>query len=109
MLDARLRVSPVETGLQLRLTVENTGEDPIELRFSSGQRVEFTAERDGEEVWRWSEGRMFTQALSTQRVVSDETVSFDAEWSDPPSGEFLVRGRLTARNHDAAAEMTVSL
>lgn len=109
MLDTTLTVTMTDPGLRLTLTVENAGPDSVEVTFPSGQRVEFLAIRDGETVWRWSEGRMFTQALSTARLDPGESVEFDGEWHDPPTGEFTVRGELAARSHDAAAEMTVSI
>jgi len=107
MLAATLSAEPAGDALNLALRVENGGESPVELRFRSGQRADFAAEQDGEEVWRWSRGRMFTQALGTETFRPGETRTFEAAWRDPPAGEYTVRGWLTADGADASAETGV--
>ncbi|ESP88078.1 BsuPI-related putative proteinase inhibitor [Candidatus Halobonum tyrrellensis] len=110
MLDATLTVEPGEAGLALRLTVENTGDGPVSLSFSDGQRAEFVVERpDGGEVWRWSEGRSFTMALGNEELRPGETREFEATWEGAESGEYVVRGWLVAREADAEAEMRVTV
>ena len=93
----------------LSLTVENEGTEPVELPFRTAQRADFVAYRDGEEVWRWSDGRMFAQVLGEERLNPGETLTVDATWDAPPSGEYRVVGELVARGVDVASETTVTV
>lgn len=81
------------------LQVTNTSSSPVELQYGSGQSFDFVVTRDGQEVWRWSADRMFTQALRTEVLAPGETVSHRATWSPPASlrGEFMVTGVLPAQ------------
>ena len=110
MLDATLTAEPTEAEVTLRLTVENTGDGPVSLSFSDGQRAEFVAERadDRQEVWRWSEGRTFAMALGNEELRPGETDTFEGTWEKPEGGEYVVRGWLVAREEDAEAEATVT-
>jgi hypothetical protein len=111
MLDARLTVSPAESALQVTLDVENEGDDAVSMQFSDGQRAEFVAEDadSGDEVWRWSSGRMFSQALGSVDLDPGQSASFEGGWQDPPAGEYLIRGWLVANDVSPDAEMTVEI
>lgn len=109
MLEATLDATPDADGVALTLTVENTGEDPVEMTFRDGQRAEFVARSDGDEVWRWSDGRMFTQAISTAEVDPGETVAFEAGWSDPAPGEYTLHGWIAAQDIDARDDTTLTV
>lgn len=84
------------------LHVTNTGEAPVELLFSSSQRYDFIVETAaGEEVWRWSDGMAFLQALSQDTLEPGGSWDMDAVW-DPEGrrGQYVVTGVLTAREHE---------
>jgi len=91
--------------------VTNTGSDPVELTFTSGQTADLTVfEADGDDqVWQWSRGRMFTQAMRYPTLQPGETVSEELTWEDPPSGEYRARGTLAARERDVSAETTLTV
>lgn len=89
--------------VQLSLTVENTGAASEVLRFSSGQQYDFIVSTDGREVWRWSAGRMFIQALTSFTLSPGEKKTFTAAWprtySDGKrvgSGVYDIQGVLTS-------------
>ncbi|WP_435064740.1 BsuPI-related putative proteinase inhibitor [Halobaculum sp. EA56] len=107
-LDATLTVAPTDDGLALTLTVENAGTGTADLSFADGQRAEFVAvDADGREVWRWSEGRLFTTALGSETLAPGDAAEYGAEWPSPPPGEYEVTGSLAATDADAEASMTV--
>ncbi|MGZ0747120.1 BsuPI-related putative proteinase inhibitor [Haloparvum sp. AD34] len=111
MLEATLSVTPGEDALELTLTVENAGEEAVELNFSDAQRAEFVAAEvdSGNEVWRWSEGRMFGQVLGAEVLDPGDQLEYEVEWPDPPSGAYRVRGELVDDGHRPSAEMVVEL
>jgi hypothetical protein len=109
MVTASLTATATDNGFSFVLTVRNDGDDPVSMQFSDAQRVEFTAQRDGEVVWRWSDGRMFGQALGTVELAPGEETSFEGGWDDPPTGEFLVRGEVAANGTDASDETTLTV
>lgn len=111
MLTATLSVTPDEEALELTLSVANEGDEAVELDFSDAQRAEFVATEvdSGEEMWRWSEGRMFGQVLGIEVLDPGDQLEYEVEWPDPPDGSSRVRGELVDDEHQPSAEMTVEL
>lgn len=98
---ARVRVGqPVRFALRL---TNNSGRE-IALSFPSAQRYDFWVERDGREVWRWSTGRFFAQALESVDVAGLETLSFTETWSADAPGTYRVAGRALAGGYDSALD-----
>lgn len=55
--------------------------DPMTLYYPTSQRFDLTVRNsEGEEVWRWSEGRSFTEAEEEATLEANETLSFTALW-----------------------------
>lgn len=96
----------VNGDVEFRFEVTNTSSEPVELRFRSGKRAEIsvTDTQTGEEVWRWGEGRMFTQAISTVEIESNGAFDRTFTWSDPPVGSYEVTAELEA--HQSASATT---
>ncbi|ELY74409.1 BsuPI-related putative proteinase inhibitor [Natrinema pallidum] len=90
-------------------TVTNTGDEPVELAFTDGCKAEFVLVDDGNEVWRFSDGRMFAQVLSSAELDPGETTTYEAEWSDPDPGEYTAIATLQARKRDCEATTTVTV
>jgi hypothetical protein len=73
-------------GHQLAFTfrITNNAKKKLELVFPSGHTHDLTVvDASGEEVWRWSEGRMFTQALQNRVLGGGDTLSYEMMWSPP--------------------------
>jgi hypothetical protein len=111
MVVATLDAEPDDTVVRFTLTVENDGDEPLELSFRDGQRAEFLAqtEADEETVWQWSDGRMFMQMLGSETIEPGETVTYDGIWENPDSGTYRCRGELVAEGHGISAETRVSI
>ncbi|HYV97258.1 MAG TPA: BsuPI-related putative proteinase inhibitor [Gemmatimonadaceae bacterium] len=68
-----------------------------ELHFANGRTHEFVVLDDaGREVWRWSEGRLFTQALQTKQLRTGDAVTFQARWDTAAPGRYRVVGSLNS-------------
>lgn len=94
----------VRTGdgeVHLLLQVTNAASAPVEVVFPSGQSHDFAVRRGGAELWRWSAGMGFTQAVRTVSVAPGETLEFAERWTPPAgtSGELEAEARLASRSH----------
>lgn len=101
-LDGQLVVA-TDHDVEFRFTVTNTGTDSVELAFASGFVADFAVHRDDDEVWRWSDGRMFTQALQTETIAPGETFTHTGTWKDPKPGAYEAVATLEATNVDLEA------
>lgn len=84
-----LRVAERAQGASFTMSACNTGDEPVELAFPTGQRYDFEVHRDGELVWRWSDGRAFTMVYGSERMEAGQcrtyTDSWDGTTSDGPA------------------------
>ena len=90
----------VADGVQFGFKVTNTASGKVELLFPSGQTHDIVVlDSIGREVWRWSEGRMFTQALQNRVLESNASVSWTAAWkSVVPPGRYVAVASLLSEN-----------
>jgi hypothetical protein len=107
-LDAHLAVAVGADAVEFALTVENAGDDPVELTFRNGMTADVAVFADtaggdpdatlGDDapVWRWSDGRMFTQAIRTETLTPGESLTEELAWSDPPAGTYTAEATLEA-------------
>ncbi|MGH9660002.1 MAG: BsuPI-related putative proteinase inhibitor, partial [Bryobacteraceae bacterium] len=66
-------VRPLPVALTARLTLRNTQPKPVDLMYPSGQAYDLVLRKEsGEVVYRWSEGKVFTQALRNESVGPGE-------------------------------------
>lgn len=93
-LDGSLDVAVGDDSVEFVFTVQNEGTEPIDLVFPSGKVVDVAVEEGGAEVWRWSDGRMFVQAVQTETVPAGGSVSHSVAWDDPRPGEYTATASL---------------
>ena len=106
-LEATLEAT-VDGEVKFRFTVLNAGDSQAELQFQSGKVADVAVFDGGEEIWRWSDGRMFTQALQSWTLGPGESTDQQFTWEDPPSGTYTARATLEAgRNIEATTSVTV--
>lgn len=76
----------------LTLNITNASDKRVELTFPSGQTHDFVVlDSTGTVVWKWSEGRLFTQAMQNKLLTSKESAKFEEKWNAEK-----VQGRFTA-------------
>lgn len=104
-------IKPGAREVQFALHVTNRADKNVELMFPSGQTHDFVVKDDaGREVWRWSEGRMFTQALQSKLLGGSETATYRDSWNaGARTGRFTVVATLRSTSHDVVqvAEFTL--
>ncbi len=80
------------------LSLVNSGEEPVKLTFSSGQQYEIvvTDPESGEEVYRYSEGMFFTEALIEEELAPDEEMTWQEAWDYTSMEEAVEPGEYEA-------------
>lgn len=80
------------------LTATNTTNDTVVLNFSSSQVYDFYIVNDnGDEVWRWSEDKLFLSVLSSNSFLAGETKTFSTTWDQKlATSENIQIGNYTA-------------
>jgi hypothetical protein len=91
----------VQDGVALALRVTNSSEKQLEINFPGGQTYEFrVVDAKGRELWRWSEGRMFTQSLQNRLLGAGETLTFEEQWkAHDAHGKFVAIATMLSDNH----------
>lgn len=111
----RFHVEVFSMGNKLRVTLRLMTDSgaPVTLRFPSGQRHEIVIRTsEGEEIWRWSAGRMFTQAaeevtVGGQMVIEEVVDLEEAIGPRLPEGEYLVEGFVLGGAYAATAKFSI--
>lgn len=67
------------------------------LRFNSGHVYDFVVSQDGRELWRWSDGRAFHQAVFDHTVDAGTLQTFVEVWDGRDGRGQLVTGSVTVQ------------
>jgi hypothetical protein len=88
-------------GKTFTLKVCNQTSGTVTREFGSSQRYDFEVKRDGEVVWRWSDGMVFTQVVGEESWKGNECKTWTEEWdattsegAPVPTGEYSAVGIL---------------
>jgi hypothetical protein len=94
-----------EHGMSFALELKNPGDKLTEVRFANGKTHDFVVLNDrDQEVWRWSDGRLFTQTLQTKQLQRDEAVRFTATWDTAAPGRYRLVASLNSDSYDTPIE-----
>ncbi|MYL32260.1 hypothetical protein GLW08_05750 [Pontibacillus yanchengensis] len=78
-------------------SIKNTADKQVELGFSSGQQYEVVVKnKKGEEVYRYSQGKAFTEALTSKKVKAEESVAWKQAWNYKKEDKRVEPGKYTA-------------
>lgn len=108
-IECSLAVTPSRESVAFALTVANGGLDPVELVFPDAGRADFAVRAGDTEMWRWSAGRMVTQAIETVTLAPGERITVEATWTDPTPDDYTVVAELQAREHHCEARTEFSV
>lgn len=91
--------------VRFTLLLTNRGETDITLSFRSSQQADFVVRREDKEIWRWSNGRMFAQALTKiklepggQREILATWDQNDGKGNTAPAGSYDAVGLILAED-----------
>lgn len=101
----------VKNGVQFTLDVKNNTNRMVELRFPDGRTHDFVVlDESGKEVWRWSSGRMFTQALQNKLIKARENAVYADRWvASNAHGKFTAVAILASENHPVEERVEFAL
>jgi intracellular proteinase inhibitor BsuPI len=69
------------TPVDLSLAIRNTGTAPITWSFATAQRFDVILyDDDCREIWRWSHGRVFAQAVGRLTIAPGAIVTYRIRW-----------------------------
>ena len=107
--------SPVyRPGQPILITFEvfNHTSVPVRLDFNSGQRYDFVIEDNGgNEIWRWSAGKMFTMAMGQEELgPGNSRLIYEIEYAARlKPGQYKVIGILTDARRQTSATISVDV
>lgn len=105
----RLEVDASIDAVAFVFEVENAGAAAVDLEFRSGKTADVVVYEVENEVWRWSDGRMFTQALRSETVEPGETLTHRMVWEQPPTGTYTAEASLAASNAELIERATFTV
>jgi Intracellular proteinase inhibitor len=91
------------------LTLRNPDGPAETLRFATGQRYDVELWDEGDRpLWRWSEGRMFTQMLGQERLGPGDSLTYQVALPAPATpGQYRVVGRIPAMERPLEASVGI--
>jgi hypothetical protein len=102
MLESTLAVA-VDDGVTFTYRIRNGGDESVTLSFPTSQRAEVEVFEDDELAWRWSDGRLFAQALGEEVLAPGGSFVVEVAWEDPDSGSYTAVAALASNAVDAEA------
>jgi len=97
--------------LDFALRVTNNTAKTVELRFANGMTHDFIVmDSLGRTVWRWSDGRMFTQAMQSKTVKSKDSVTIEDGWDTRNAhGQYVAVATLNTDAHPVERRVAFTL
>jgi hypothetical protein len=91
----------IDHGVHVELRVTNVADHSVELDFPSGLTHDVVIlDSLGHSVWRWSDGRMFTQAVRNTLLAANESVTYQVRWNPMGrKGSYTAVALLKSNNH----------
>jgi hypothetical protein len=86
--------------VRFALRVINKTPKSVEVNFPSGQAYDFVVvDSVGREVWRWADGRLFTQSVQNKLLGKGESITVSEKWSPAMPGKFTAIAVLRSSNY----------
>ncbi|OAS83893.1 MULTISPECIES: BsuPI-related putative proteinase inhibitor [Metabacillus] len=90
-LELMVDVNVLRNQAEFIITLINNSSETKKLDFSSSQKYEIiVTEQNNQEVYRYSEGKMFAQALESTLIKPAESIKWEEIWEGIKPGEYEV-------------------
>jgi hypothetical protein len=98
-LELMVDVNVLRNQAEFIITLINNSSETKKLEFSSSQKYEIiVTDQNNQEVYRYSEGKMFAQALESTSIKPAESIKWEEVWEDIEPGEYEVE--VSILSHD---------
>jgi hypothetical protein len=98
-LSARFDVAQADDAVRFEFRVTNATSKSVEVNFPSGQAYDFVVvDSVGREVWRWAEGRIFTQSVQNKLLGKGEGITISEKWAPAKPGRYTAIAELRSTN-----------
>ena len=95
-----MNASDDPSSIRFAFRVTNSGGGKVEMQFPSGQTHDVVVlDSLGRQVWRWSDGRIFTQLVQNKILRTADTLAFDERWKGAARGQYVAVARLASGNY----------
>lgn len=96
--------------VRFAIEVLNDSRKRVELAFPDGRTHDFAVyDSTGREVWRWSTGRLFTQAMQNRLLDARDATVFDEQWAEPAPGRYTLVAQLRSENYPVQQRVDFAL
>ena len=102
----------IDETIKMTLKIFNYMEEDVVFHFNNSQRYDFIIEdKEGNEVWRWSEGRMFAQMLGEEILgPSNSEVTYTAEYRNKLSQDYYkITGVFIAQDRPMSGSIIIEV
>lgn len=96
----------------VRFAIDVANESPrrVELMFPDGRTHDFAVlDSTGREIWRWSEGRLFTQSIQSRLLDAHDRTTYDERWQPAGPGRYTLVAQLHSDNYPVRQRVDFSL
>lgn len=96
-----LAVVKVGEDVRFAFNVANAGTRRLEIKFPNGQTHDIVVlDSTGKELWRWAEGRMFTEARQYRAIAGGDSIVLEEGWEAPAArGKLIAVATLKSANY----------
>jgi hypothetical protein len=99
-------VAQSDDEVRFEFRIVNGTAKSVEVNFPSGQAYDFVVvDSVGREVWRWAEGRIFTQSVQNKLLGKGESITVSEKWPDAKPGRFTAIAVLRSTNFPMEAKV----
>lgn len=89
----------VDRVVRFDFQIINQGKKKLEVTFADGRTHDVVVlDTLGNEVWRWSDGRLFTQAMQNKVLRTSDSLRYAESWNNAPPGRYVAVATLASAN-----------
>ena len=93
ILETEKAIYQSEEPIVITLTLANKGLKPMEITFPSAQKYDFIVKKDKEEIWRWSQDKMFAMMLTKLVLQPNQSFTYKEIWTqEDDEGGYVLPG-----------------
>lgn len=96
--------------VRFAIEVTNDTRKRVELSFHDGQTHDFVVlDARGRTVWKWSEGRLFTQAMQNRLLDAHDSAVYAEKWQPAAPGRYTLVAELRSENYPVQQRVDFAL